>query len=402
MQLWKKVIIALFLGIILGLILKEKAVYLKPIGDVFIRLIKMIIIPLIFFAILNGILSNENAKAIGRVGIKAAIVYIFTTIFAVMIGIITAVFFKPGNGIKLDLSAGRLHEKSDSFLKIADYLLQIIPDNVIGAMAQGTVLQVIFFALFAGITIHHIDKTSAKKLTSIISLFSNVVFKMVYFIVELSPISACALTAWIIGTQGTDVLLNLMKLVLSAYFGFAVQFLVFGLMIYLFTRLSPIKFYKKSIEYQSIAFSTSSSKAALPITIKVCKEKLGISNFSSSFVLPLGASINMDGIAIYISICAIFLAQATGTDLSLGDYGLIVFTGTLGSIGGAGIPGGTLVMLPVVLGALGLPIEGIAIIAGIDRIVDMMRTTVSITGDAAVALCVDHSEGTHNRKIYNS
>lgn len=171
-------------------------------------------------------------------------------------------------------------------------------------------------------------------------------------------------------------------------------------MIYLFAGLSPIPFFKKSLEYQSLAFSTSSSKAALPTTIKTCQEKLGISDFSSSFVLPLGASINMNGIAIYISICAIFFAQATGKDLSFSDYSLIIFMGSLGSIGGAGIPGGTIIMLPMVLGAVGLPIDGIALIAGIDRIVDMMRTTISITGDAAVTLCIDKSERLLNEEEY--
>ena len=402
MQLWKKVIIALFLGVFLGIILKDKAIYLKPLGDIFIRLIKMIIIPLVFFAILNGILSNNNLAAIGRIGIKAALVYFITTMFAVCIGILTGILLKPGEGVKLNFSAHLDHEKGDNFLKIADHLLQIIPDNIIGAMAQGTVLQVIFFALFAGITILNIDKQSAKKLTSIIHLFSTVVFKMVHYIVELAPLSACALTAWVIGTQGSDVLVNLLKLIFAAYTGFFIQFLVFAVMILAVTRLSPVNFFKKSLEYQSIAFSTSSSKAALPITIKVCRDKLGVSNFSSSFVLPLGASINMDGIAIYISICAIFIAQATGVNLTYSDYGLIIFTGTLGSIGGAGIPGGTLVMLPIVLGSVGLPLEGIALIAGIDRIIDMMRTAVSITGDAAVALCVDHSEGLHDKEKYNS
>lgn len=402
MQLWKKVIIALFLGVFLGIILKDKAIYLKPLGDIFIRLIKMIIIPLVFFAILNGILSNNNIAAIGRIGIKAALVYFITTMFAVCIGILTGILLKPGEGVKLNFSAHLDHEKGGNFLKIADHLLQIIPDNIIGAMAQGTVLQVIFFALFAGITILNIDKQSAKKLSSIIHLFSTVVFKMVHYIVELAPLSACALTAWVIGTQGSDVLVNLLKLIFAAYTGFFIQFLVFAVMILAVTRLSPVNFFKKSLEYQTIAFSTSSSKAALPITIKVCRDKLGVSNFSSSFVLPLGASINMDGIAIYISICAIFIAQATGVNLTYSDYGLIIFTGTLGSIGGAGIPGGTLVMLPIVLGAVGLPLEGIALIAGIDRIIDMMRTAVSITGDAAVALCVDHSEGLHDKEKYNS
>lgn len=403
MALWKKVLIGLVLGVFLGVMLKENAVYLKPFGDLFIRLIKMIIVPLIFFAIVAGITSAENSKALGRVGFKASIAYLGTTIFAVIIGLSVGSIFKPGSGIilKFDNASSALPEGTN-LTKIMDSILQIIPDNAIGAMAQGNILQVVFFALFAGITINQLEKVSARKVIDITRLSSSIVFKMVHIIIQLSPIAACTLTAWIVGTQGLEVLINLTQLILCAYFAFALQYLLFGAMIYLFTRLSPKPFFKKSLEYQALAFSTSSSKAALPTTIKVCQEKLGVSNFSSSFVLPLGASINMDGIAIYISICTLFFAQATGKILEFGDYGLIIFMGTLGSIGGAGIPGGTIIMLPMVLGAVGLPIEGIALIAGIDRIIDMMRTTISITGDAAVTLCIDHSEGLLDEEKYKS
>lgn len=403
MALWKKVLIGLALGVLLGVTLKEHNIYLKPLGDVFIRLIKMIIVPLIFFAIVAGITNAENSKSLGKIGLKASIAYFCTTIFAVIIGLSVAILFKPGAGISLnfDTSTTKLPE-GGSVTKIIDTILQIIPDNALGAMVQGHILQVVFFALFTGITINQLDKDSSTKISGMIKLSSDVVFKMVHLITQLSPVAACALTAWVIGTQGIDVLINLAKLILCAYFAFALQYLVFGAMIYLFTKLSPKFFFKKSIEYQALAFSTSSSKAALPTTIKVCREKLGISEFSSSFVLPLGASINMDGIAIYISICTLFFAQATGTILDLGDYGTIIFMATLGSIGGAGIPGGTIVMLPMVLGSVGLPIEGIALIVGIDRIIDMMRTTISITGDAAVTLCIDHSEGMLDKEKYES
>jgi Na+/H+-dicarboxylate symporter len=171
-------------------------------------------------------------------------------------------------------------------------------------------------------------------------------------------------------------------------------------MIKLWTKLSPIPFFKKSLEYQLIAFSTSSSKASLPVAIKTCKESMGVSETSASFILPLGASINMNGIAIYGGLCAIFFAQATGKILSLTDYGLIILTSTLGSIGGSGIPSGTIFMLPMILGSVGLPIEGIALIVGVDRIIDMMRTVISITGDACVALCIDHSEKLLDKKRY--
>lgn len=363
----------------------------------------MIIVPLIFLAIVSGITNMEDSKTLGRVGIKASIAYLLTTLFAITIGLMVGTLFKPGAGVILDFNnfvAQSNEMKGSGFDKVVEVIMAIVPENAIGAMAQGITLQVVFFAMFTGITLNSMDNESSKKIKSIIKLLSSVIFKMVHYIVQLSPLAAFALTAWVIGTQGMKVLVNLLKLIGSAYFAFAFQYLVFGLLIYLWTRLSPRPFYKKSIEYQALAFSTSSSKAALPITMKVCQDRLGVSSLSSSFVLPLGASINMDGLAIYLSLCALFFAQATGKILTMGDYGLIILTGTLGSIGGAGIPGGTIVMLPMVLGAVGLPIEGIALIAGIDRVIDMMRTTISITGDAAVTLCIDNSEGLLDKNKY--
>jgi Na+/H+-dicarboxylate symporter len=403
MKLWKKVIIGLVLGVILGITLKEHTIYIKPFGDIFIRLIKMVIMPLIFFAIISGITSIQDSKVLGRIGLKASIAYVITTLLAISIGLTVGTIFQPGSGAPLNfaLNNSQISSSSASFMTIANALLNIIPENIIEAMAQNNILQVVFFALFTGLILNTLDKTPARRLSSIFKLLADMVFKMVHYVVQLSPIAACALTAWVVGTQGASVLNGLAKLIACAYLAFGMQYLIFGLIIYLWTKLSPIPFFKKSVEYQAIAFSTSSSKAALPTTIDVCRNKMGVSEVSSSFVLPLGASINMDGIAIYISMCALFFAQALGKDLGWSDYGCIMLTSTLGSIGGAGIPGGTIVMLPMVLGSIGLPIEGIALIAGIDRIIDMMRTTISITGDAAVALCIDHSENMLDKNKYN-
>lgn len=277
-----------------------------------------------------------------------------------------------------------------------------MPENIIGAMAQGSILQVVFFALFTGITLNAMEKSSSEKIRLAVQTLSQTVFQMVAFIMQLSPIAACCLTAWVIGTQGTEVIKNLAYLILCAYLAFAIQYIVTAVMISLWTKHSPLPFLRKSVEYQALAFSTSSSKAALPTTIKVCQEQMGISQASSSFVLPLGASINMGGVAIYISLCALFFAQAYGISLTMHDYGIIILTSTLGSIGAAGMPGGTIIMLPMVLSSVGLPLDGIALIVGIDRIVDMMRTTISITGDAAIAMCVDHSEGSLDYETYYS
>lgn len=404
MHLCKKVLIGLGLGIILGLLLQENVVFLKPFGDLFIRLIKMIIIPLIFFSIVSSMTGMQDSKALSRIGVKACIAYFLTTLSAITIGLVVGNLLQPGQGIVLhfDDQFNSLPSSQSSILQCLNILLHIVPDNAIAAMAQGTILQVVFFALFTGVALNTMDKGSCKRLNEIFQLLSHMVFKMVHLIMHLVPLAACCLTAWVIGTQGMDILKNLMKLVGCAYLAFGIQYGVFGLIIYFWTRLSPIPFFRKSLEYQTLAFSTSSSKAALPTTIKVCQKKLGVSQMSASFVLPLGASINMDGIAIYLSLCTLFFAQVTEKVLTMSDYGVIILTATLGSIGAAGIPGGTIVMLPLVLGSIGLPLEGIALIAGIDRIVDMMRTTISITGDAAVTLCVDHSEGLLDRNCYYS
>jgi len=384
------------LGVLLGFFLGEWATYLKPLGDIFIRLIKMIIIPLIFFSIVTGITNVKDTKTLGRLGLKSLFAFLVTTFLAITIGLVIGSILEPGTGLKLNLDKSFMPDSApaQTTLQIFDTILNIVPDNAIGAMAQGTILQVVFFALFTGFTINTIKGEIADKISDFFRVVSHMVFQMVHLIVQLSPLAACFLTAWVVGSQGATVLLLLLKLVGCAYLGFFIQYLLFGVLIW-------IPFFKKSFEYQVIAFSTSSSKAALPTTMRVAKDNLGISQVSSSFVLPLGASINMVGIAIYISLAALFFAQALGKPLSFYDYVLIGFTGSLGSIGGAGIPSGTIVMLPLVLGAVGLPIEGIALILGIDRIVDMMRTTISITGDATVALIVDHSEGLLNKTIYN-
>jgi Na+/H+-dicarboxylate symporter len=402
MKLWQKVTIGLIFGIIFGSSCSDYVDYVRPVGDLFIKLIKMIIVPLIFFAITGGMTSVSDSRLLGRLGIKAAIFYVCTTCFAIFIGFATAWMIRPGEGLTLNFGQGKsIPASNESVLnKILTLFANIIPDNAIGAMAEGTVLQVVFFAVFTGITIHHLPDEQRSKVSEFFQLMSNIVFKMVHLIILLSPYAAFALTAWVVGSQGISVLQSLVKLIVALLVACGVQYGVFGVLIMIFARLSPFPFYRKSIEYQAIAFSTSSSKAALATTIRVAQEKLGISKPSSSFVLPLGAAINMDGMAIYLGLCAIFFAQALGRELSIHDYAIIMLTSTLGSIGGAGIPGGSMVMLPMVLTSIGLPIEGIALIAGVDRILDMLRTTVNITGDVAVTLCVDSSEGRLDRNIY--
>jgi len=394
---WQKVFLGLLLGIAVGLLWGESAAALKPLGEIFIRLIKMIIAPLIFCSIVCGITQLTSAKHLGRLGIRSVLIYCACTSFAILLGFIAAWLFRPGEGLVL---VEGVHKEATVF-HLGDYLLNIVPDNAIGAFSQGAMLQVVFFATFTGICLLLMGE-KAKPVTTALKEIMSVTFFMVEMIVKMAPLAAFSFMAWCVGTQGTATLLSLSKLVAASFFAFLLQYLIFGVLIAVFGRLKPWPFYRKSLAYQMLAFSTSSSKAALPTTMSTANEKLGISKLSSSFVLPLGATMNMDGLAIYLGLCAITFAQAAGRSLSLAEYGILMVTATIGSIGGAGIPSGTLMMLPMVLASLQLPLEGVALIVGIDRIMDMMRTTISITGDAAVALVVDRLEKTHDEAVYYS
>lgn len=396
LQLWHKVLIGLIAGIGAGIVLGPTASYLEPIGLFFLRLIKMIVVPLIFFSIINGLGSVKNAKQLGRVGVKAAAAYVLCTAFAICLGMFSAVIFEPGAGLQLVHTSGHVVKS----FKPLEELLKIIPDNCIGAMAQGLVLQVVFFSIFCGITIVSMGE-KANRIVSAVKELTEFVLAMVRIIVKMAPIAAFCLMAWCVGTQGVSVLLSLSRLVLAGVAAFILQYFIFGGMIKVWGKVSPIPFYKRSFEYQAMAFSTSSTKASLPITMAVCRDKMGISETSTSFILPLGASINMDGLAIYLGLCAITVAQAFGHHLTWSDYGIVMFTATLGSIGGAGIPSAAIVMLPMVLGSINLPSEAaVALIMGIDRLMDTFRTTISITGDAAVTLIVDSSEGMLDKEKY--
>lgn len=403
-KLWHKVALGLLIGIAYGFLNGEDAAYIKPIGDLFLSAIKMIIVPLIFFSLISGITSISDPASLGRIGIKSCIAYICTTTLAIITGLGLAVIFEPGVNSSLDLSSLSAANVDTSMVKDFSFLgliTGIVPSNALQAMVEGNMLQVVFFSIFTGVTILKMGGLS-QRLTDVFQMLSQLIFKMVGIIIQFSPYGALALTGWIVGTQGSGVLHDLLKLIATVLSGMFIQYIILGLLIYIFAKLSPIPFYKKSIEYQALAFSTSSSKATLSTTMKVCKEKLGISHSSTSFVLPLGAAMNMDGMAIYLGMTSVFFAQVAGIDLAFHDYIVIVLTATLGSIGGAGVPGASMVMLPMILTAVHVPIEGVALIAGIDRILDMLRTTINITGDATITLIVDKTEGKLDEDLYYS
>jgi Na+/H+-dicarboxylate symporter len=400
MKLWKRVIIGLVAGVVCGLVVGPQVEYIRFIGDLFMNLIKMIVVPLIFFSLVTGITSLSNPMSLGRIGGRATIFYLGTTATAIATGIIMAHIMQPGIGISLNLPTDTIAKLDHEKLSLTSLIVKIIPSNAIGAMANGETLQVVFFAVFTGITINKMEENYKKRLVESFQVISSLIFRMIGIIVNFSPYGAFALSAWVVGTQGMEVLESLGKLIICVLFSMLLQYLLMGAMIKVFAGLSPIPFYKKSKDYQMLAFSTSSTKATLATSMDICQNKMGISESSTSFILPLGASINMNGMAIYLGICAIFFTQATNIILLPYDYFIIIVTATLGTIGASGIPGGSLMMLPMILSSIGVPIEGVALIAGIDRILDMVRSVINITGDAAVTLIIDKIEGQLDEKVY--
>ncbi len=404
MKLWQQVLIGLILGVVAGIVLGEKAADLKIFGTIFISLIKMVIVPLIFFALLSGITSMDGQGNFTRVGLKGFSAYILTAIFAVVIGLSAGILFHPGTGVDLHaiLSTSSVAQPATIAKTpptVTEFLLNLIPVNPLNSMVNDNFLQIIVFSIFTGITINLIGE-KAKPLKEVIYSASQMAFKMIELIIRLAPLGVFGYISWVVGTQGIDILESLAKLILVVLAACSFQYLVFGLMILIFARLSPLPFYRKILFTQSIAFATSSSKATLSTAMSQLQERLGVSKTNSNFLMPLGVCINMDGTAIYLGICALFFAQAYGIDLTTQNYMMLVLTCTLGSIGAAGIPSGSIIFMSMVLSSVGLPIEGIGIILGVDRVLDMVRTTVNITGDSAITLIVDKSEGALDEKLY--
>ena len=402
MAVWKQVLIGMILGIVVGITFREDASYVRPIGDIFIRLVQMMITPLIFLSLVGGLTSITDKKSLSRLASKAIFAFLITTSLAITIGIVAATLFQPG----ADIPASAIHSGAftlpsnvDKSINLTKLISDVVPNNALNALVSGQILQVVFFSIFTGIILNMMGKES-EPIVHAIQICTKLVFKMISVVMHAAPYGAFALTATVVGKQGFGLFSNLITLLIAFFSAMTLQYLVFGLLIAVFGRISPFPFYKKSLEYQAIAFSTSSSKVTLPVTMEVCSTKMGISKNNSSFILPLGAAINMDGMAIYLGICTIFVTQIYGLELQFIDYVTIILLSTVGSIGAAGIPGGTLIMLPMLLTAFNLPIDAIALLVGIDRILDMVRTVINITGDATITLIVDSTEGTLDKKLY--
>jgi Na+/H+-dicarboxylate symporter len=395
--LWQRVVAALILGIITGLVWGEGAVAIKWIGDLFIRAIKMLVVPLIFFSLVAGVASIGDIRKLGAVGGRAMLLFLVTGQISVILGLAMGTLIKPGLGVDASL-AGVSQAPAPPQTGITDMILKMVPENVVQAMATMDVLALIVFSLLLGIGILMAEK-DGEPVARIFDSGAVIMQKVTILVMELTPFGVFALMAWVAGTFGFEGLIPLAKLVALNYIGCAIIILVmYSAMIKFMAKLPVIDFFRGMIDAIAVSYSTASSNATLPVTLRCTQRNLGVSTSVSSFVVSLGATINMNGTAMYLGLATLFGAQIFGVDLSWGDYVMIAVTSTLGAVGAAGIPGAGLIMMALVFGSVGVPLETIALVAGVDRIMDMIRTTTNITGDAAVAVTVAAMTGELNRE----
>ena len=398
LNMWQQVLLGLVAGVIAGLLLGESAVALKPIGTIFIKLIKMVVAPLIFFALIAGITSLTDTHHFKGIALKGVSAYLTTSLIAVCLGLLLGSLFKPGIGVPLP-ATDSVSPVTTPPPSVTDFLMGLIPSNIVQAMAGDMYLQIVVFAIFTGIVMNNI-RGHTEMVKELNQQFAHIVFKMIEWIVRLAPFAVFGFMATMVGTTGIDVIVSLAVLVALVIGACIIQYLFFGILILLFGKLSPLPFYRKMVTTQVMAFSTSSSKATLTTAMRELQDKMGVSQSSSNFMMPLGACINMDGTAIYLGLCAMFFSQMYGISLEGTDYLMLMLTCTLGSVGAAGVPSGSIIFMGMVLASVGIPMEGIGIILGVDRILDMFRTTVNITGDSAITLIVDKSEGQLDETLY--
>ncbi|QIZ77510.1 dicarboxylate/amino acid:cation symporter [Ferrimonas lipolytica] len=391
--LWLKILIGMILGMATGAMLGENAQYLKPIGTLFVNTIKMLIVPLVFCSLIVGITSMQDTHKMGRIGLKSFLFYLATTAVAITIGLTLGALLQPGAGLSLPTS--ELVANSKEAPSFIDTLVAIVPTNPVAALADGKILQVIVFAVALGVSLVLIGERG-KPAAAFFESMAEAMFKLTDLVMRLAPYGVFALMAWVAGSYGLSVLLPLIKVIFAVYLGCALHiFGFYGTLLALVARMNPLQFFKKISEAMAVAYTTSSSAGTLPASMK-CAGAIGVNKRISSFVLPLGTTINMDGTALYQGVCALFVAQAFGIDLTLSQYLTIIATATLASIGTAGVPGAGLVMLTLVLTTVGLPLEGVALVAGIDRVLDMARTVVNVSGDLVATTIVAKSEGEMN------
>lgn len=399
MKLWLKILIAMIIGITVGSIIGPKAEYLKPFGTIFLSLINMIIVLLVLSSMTVGITSIHDPQKLSRVGLKALSLYFITTVIAIGLGLFLAKTIQPGHGLSLK-TANTADVVLEETPRLSELIISLIPHNPIASLVEGNVLQIIVFAVFLGIAINFAGE-KGRPLKELMESLSDVMYRLTAIVMEFSPIGVFAIMAWVSGTFGIAVLLPLLKFLFTYYFACIIQVVVvYCGLLWFFARLHPLPFFRGMGDAIMMAFSTCSSAATLPVLMHCVQQNLGVSKNISSFMLPLGSSINMNGAAIFQGMSAVFVAQAYGIDLDISSLLTIVFTATLASIGAAGVPGSGFIMLTVVFTSVGLPIEGLALLAGIDRVREMVSTILNVCGDAVTCVYIAKLEGELDERQY--
>ena len=405
----QKILTAMLFGALFGILLNNIGIYnslinqylsngvFEVIGKLFVNSLKMLVVPLVFCSITVGITSLGNLSLMGRIGLKAIIIYLLTTAFAISLALICAIIINPGQGFEID---NALQFSAKEAPSLSSVLISIVPSNPILAMAEGEMLQIILFAIILGIAITITGKNAESFKKGITSL-NEIMMSMVQIIMKFAPLGVFCLIAKTFASQGIDMIIPLA----SYFFTVTIVLLLHVLLTYsaflkFIGNVSPILFLKKMRTAVVFAFSTASSNATIPVTLNTVEKRLGVDKSVASFTVPLGATINMDGTAIMQGVATVFIASVYMVDLTIGDYLTVILTATLASIGTAGVPGVGLIMLTMVLTQVGLPVEGVALIIGIDRLLDMMRTAVNITGDSMVSLITSKSEKSFNKSIF--
>ena len=413
MGLTTKIFIGLIGGLLVGVILNlfvphssfRDAVLVDGIfyvvGNGFIRLMKMLVVPLVFCSLVCGSSAIGDTKSLGKVGGKTIVFYLLTTALAVTVAISVATVVKPGVG--LDMSSIETGETTVAEnVSVVDTILNIIPENPIGALADGTMLQIILFALLIGVLLAKMGERT-ELIANLFNQCNELMMEMTNLVMSLAPVGVFCMIAKTFANLGFDAFVPLLKYMGSVLLGLLIQCLVvYMVLLVIFTRLNPVKFIKKFFPVMAFAFSTSTSNATIPMNIDTLEERIGVSRKISSFTIPLGATINMDGTSIMQGVAVVFAAQAYGMQLGPKGYLTVIATATLASIGTAGIPSVGLVTLSMVFTAVGLPVEAILLIMGVDRILDMIRTAVNITGDAVCTTIVAHQNGDLDRDVFNA
>lgn len=399
MSLTKKILIALILGVVagVGLTFVPNNVFsaidtyaLNPVGEIFLSLIMMIVVPIVFVSIVLGTVGLGDPSKLGKIGIKTVAFYLITTAIALVIGLGIGVVLEPGKAGTFDTS--NVSYKEEAAPPIMDTLVQIIPKNPIEAMSTGNMLQIIAFAIFIGVALAALGNKT-RGIRNLFEQANDILIFLVNGIMKTAPYGAFALIASAVGEAGLDALGQMVMYMVAVILSLILHGVItYGIAIKVLGKASPVNFYKQFFPAMSVAFSTSSSNAALPVAMKMAQERLGVKKSISSFVQPLGATINMDGTAIMQAVATVFIAQVYAEPLGLSQMLMVVLTATLASIGTAGVPGVGLIMLAMVLKQVGLPVDGIALIIGVDRLLDMLRTSLNITGDAVCAYIISEGE----------